>query len=55
MYSPLCLYPTEDITNTEAREPIIVVDMLGSELMESPLRLQVIVIGSSPCETEHMI
>ena len=48
MYWPLCLYPTFDIMRMDALVPIIVVVMLGSELIESPFRLQVIVMGKSP-------
>jgi hypothetical protein len=54
MYWPLCLYPIDEMTNTEALVPIIVVDRLGSERIVSPFRLHEIAIGSSPCETEHI-
>ena len=44
----------EDIIRTEALVPIIVVDMLGSELIVAPFKLHEMVMGSSPCETTHV-
>ena len=39
---------------TDALVPIIVVEMLGSELIVAPFKLHDIVMGSSPCETTHV-
>ena len=44
----------DDIIRTDALVPIIVVEMLGSELIVAPFKLHEIVMGSSPCETTHV-
>ena len=42
------------MTSMLALRPSIVVVMLGPEFNSVPLRLQVMVMGMSPCETTHV-
>ena len=50
----MCRYPTLVIISIDVLVPIIVVVIEGSEDMVSPLRDQVILIGSSPLLTKQV-